>query len=47
MDRDEYMRHKLIGEVAEMFKEKGYSIKLTRPEGYVLQNPTESKISDK
>ncbi|WP_245150348.1 hypothetical protein [Weissella cibaria] len=23
LDRDEYMRHKLIGEVAEMFKEKG------------------------
>lgn len=47
LDRDKYMRNKLIGDVAEMFKEKGYSIKLARPEGYVLQNPMESKISDK
>ena len=47
LDRDEYMRNKLIGDVAEMFKKKGYSIKLARPEGYVLQNPMESKISDK
>lgn len=39
LDKDQFFRNRFVGEVADMFVEKGYDIKLARPEGYVLVNP--------